>query len=220
LDLLKEILVLKDSEGRYIIGHQVNVYFYAGSLARLIASDLIRVVEVAALFHDIGKIGIPDEILCKMGKPTPGEWEVIRRHPVLGAELFEKCIKQRSGSSDLVPEEARAVCAAILCHHERWDDNGYPNGLKGEEIPLTARIIAVADAYDAMTADRPYRKAMGGEEAFQRIAEGAGRQFDLEVAARFLEMVGNQKRMLSGPEKITDRRSCEESLLREIENVY
>lgn len=190
--LLREILILKDKEGEYIVHHLHNVYYHAGWLARLVAPELAGIVELAALYHDVGKIGIPDEILRKPRKPIPGEWEVIKRHPALGAELVEKRVLQRNGSSDLTLEEAKAICAAVLCHHERWDGSGYPNGFKGEETPLAARIIAVADAYDAMTADRPYRKALPREEALRRIAEEAGGQFDPEVAARFVNSFSSE----------------------------
>lgn len=169
-----------------LVHHLHNVYYYAGWLARLIAPKLTGIVELAALYHDVGKIGIPNEILSKAGKPTPSEWEVIKRHPALGAELVEKHVLQRNGSFGMKLEEAKAVCAAILCHHEKWDGRGYPDGLAGSDISLAARIIAVADAYDAMTANRSYRKAMGREEALRQIAEEAGRQFDLDVAACFV----------------------------------
>jgi HD-GYP domain-containing protein (c-di-GMP phosphodiesterase class II) len=146
-------------------------------------------VDVAARYHDVGKLGIEEAALCKPGKLNSEEWKAVKRHPVLSAEYIEKYFSLLNGFSDLSAVEAKAVCAAALHHHERWDGMGYPAGLKKEEIPLAARIIAVADAYDAMTADRPYRKAMPREEAIRRIAEGAGGQFDPEVAARFLKVV-------------------------------
>lgn len=136
--------------------------------------------ELALLstLHDIGKIGISDNILNKPGKLTPEEWIDMKKHPEIGFRIA-------MSTPDLVP-----IAEYILTHHERWDGSGYPQGIKGEEIPLLSRIIAVADAYDAMTADRPYRKALSNEIAIQEIMKNAGTQFDPKIAELFLELYG------------------------------
>lgn len=191
---LKKMLILKDVEGKYIVRHLYSVFYYAGRLARLVAPDLAGIVELAALYHDVGKVGVPDQILHKQGKLTPGEWEVIKWHPVLGAELVEKCVWQWNGSRVLASEEVEAVCTAVLCHHERWDGRGYPHSLKGEEIPLAARIISVADTYDAMTTWRPYRKVVDRDEALGEIIRCAGSQFDPEVAEAFVGLLEKKRK--------------------------
>ncbi len=134
-------------------------------------------LSLLATLHDIGKISIPEEILTKPGKPTEKEWEEIMKHPENGYK-----IAYSSGEFAVVAEE-------VLSHHERWDGNGYPRGLKGEEIPLLARIISIVDAYDVMINERPYSPAMSREEALQEIKDCAGSQFDPELAARFIKIM-------------------------------
>ena len=133
-----------------------------------------RELETGALLHDIGKIGVPDSILLKAGVLTEDEWEVIRRHPVQGVELL-------SGFPQLAP-----AIPVVLNHHERWDGSGYPYGLSGADIPLSARIFAVADTLDAMSSDRPYRKAAPFDAIRREIAAAAGTQFDVDVVNAFL----------------------------------
>jgi HD-GYP domain-containing protein (c-di-GMP phosphodiesterase class II) len=131
-------------------------------------------LEYAFLLHDLGKIGIPDAILLKPGPLTSAELEHMRLHPLLGARLLEK-----------IPHLGDVVRGVVLFHHERWDGEGYPHGLAGGKIPLAARIFAVADAWDAMTNDRPYRKRLTPDVALAEIEQGAGAQFDPELAAAF-----------------------------------
>ena len=126
--------------------------------------------------HDIGKIGISDAILNKPGKLTEEEWTVMRRHPEIGYQIARSL------------EDIAHVAEDILSHHERWDGLGYPRGLRGKQIPLAARILAVADAYDAMTKDRVYRKAMPREQALAEIGQNSGKQFDPEIAQLFLAL--------------------------------
>jgi len=133
-------------------------------------------LELLATLHDIGKVGIDDQILKKNGKLTNDEWVQMRRHPEIGYRIA------------MASPELMSVAEYILCHHEWWNGKGYPQGLKGEEIPLLSRIIAVVDAYDAMTQDRPYKKAMSKEAAAAEIAKGAGTQFDPKIAKILLEM--------------------------------
>jgi HD-GYP domain-containing protein (c-di-GMP phosphodiesterase class II) len=126
------------------------------------------------LLHDIGKIGISDSILLKPGSLTPEEWVVMRSHPEIGRQILEGIPFLR----DAIP--------VVRHHHERWDGTGYPLGLAGTAIPLGARIFAVADAFDAMTFDRPYSKAISLEAARDRIRDSAGTHFDPDVVATFL----------------------------------
>jgi putative nucleotidyltransferase with HDIG domain len=128
--------------------------------------DEIRVVRCAAVLHDLGRAVLPTSILNKPGKLSESEWKIVRRHPEIGAELLSEI----SG-----PERVREVIAA---HHERPDGGGYPAGLAGPDIPIEARLIAVADAYDAMTNDRPYRAALSHDRAIEQLNLGSGNQFD------------------------------------------
>ncbi|MBA2524567.1 MAG: HD-GYP domain-containing protein [Pyrinomonadaceae bacterium] len=130
-------------------------------------------LEFGALLHDIGKIGVPDNVLRKPGKLNDFEWEMMRRHPYLGQEIL-------SGLSFL--DDARTIVAQ---HHEKWDGSGYPLGLRGEEIDLGARILFVADAFDAMTSDRVYRQAKSFDEAIAELDACAGSHFDPQVVAAF-----------------------------------
>jgi len=129
---------------------------------------------IAGLLHDVGKVEIPVSILKKKGPLTNYEYEVIKEHPQKGANLLNKL----SYSEEIV--------VAILCHHEKWDGTGYPYGLTGENIPLFSRILAVADAYDAMTSYRPYRRKLTVDEALQEIEINAGTQFDPHIVELFL----------------------------------
>jgi diguanylate cyclase (GGDEF)-like protein/PAS domain S-box-containing protein len=138
-------------------------------------SQIDELILLASL-HDIGKIAIPDEILFKPGKLTEAEWEIMRRHPEVGYRIA------------LASPQLAHIAPAILAHHERWDGLGYPKGLRGEEIPLLARIIAVIDAYDAMTSGRPYKKAISPEEAKTELRRCAGTQFDPRVVEALMEL--------------------------------
>ncbi len=137
-------------------------------------------VRRAAMLHDIGKIGISDAILLKPGKLTPEEFEVVKKHPVIGADI----VSVAGFLKDIVP--------LILCHHERWDGTGYPRGLKGEEIPLGARILAVVDVYEAVTSDRPYHKAISKEDAIKILREGANTQFDERIVNEVVGILGEK----------------------------
>lgn len=142
-----------------------------------VPDELLCRLELASTLHDIGKIAVDAGILDKAGCLTPGEWEAVKKHPEAGYRIA-------MASGELAP-----VAEAIRCHHERWDGKGYPRGLKGEEIPLLARILAVTDSYDAMTAGRPYRNALSREEAAAEITRNAGRQFDPLVAKIFADIL-------------------------------
>ena len=139
----------------------------------------VEIVRRASPLHDVGKIGIPDSILLKPGPLLPAEEAVMRTHPVLGARILE------GGESALV----RAAEVIALFHHERWDGAGYPQGLAGEAIPLPARIVALVDFYDALTHDRPYRRAWQRERVIELIREETGARFDPALAAAFLALL-------------------------------
>jgi diguanylate cyclase (GGDEF)-like protein/putative nucleotidyltransferase with HDIG domain len=137
----------------------------------------IEGVKVAALLHDIGKLAVPEHILTKPGRLTPDEFERVRTHPVVGAEIIKA-----------VPFPY-TVAPYIHSHHERWDGSGYPDGLRGEEIPLGARVLAVVDYFDALTTDRPYHRAMGREEALDVLRSEAGRALDPDLVPRFIRLL-------------------------------
>jgi HD-GYP domain-containing protein (c-di-GMP phosphodiesterase class II) len=142
-------------------------------------SDLKR-LELGALFHDIGKIGIPSKILAKPGPLDDEEWKVIRTHPELGERILE-------------PIDRLADVRPIVRHcHEHFDGSGYPDAISGDEIPIESRIILVVDAFDAMTTDRPYRKALPIEEACRRLLESSGKQFDPEIVEAFLRTLDQE----------------------------
>jgi len=150
--------------------HVIRMSHYARLIAQAsgMRAASVDILFHAAPMHDVGKIGIPDNILLKPGKLDEVEWEVMRQHPAMGAEIIGE-------HKDELLQAAR--CVAIT-HHEKWDGSGYPNGLKGEEIPIFGRIVAVADVFDALTTVRPYKKAWTVEAALQMIEEGAGKHFD------------------------------------------
>ena len=134
-----------------------------------LSKDDLDVLEFAATVHDIGKIGTPESLLSKMGRLTDEDWSSIRDHPRVGATFLASI------------DELREVASIIRHHHERMDGYGYPDNLRGEAIPLLSRILAVADAFEAMTADRPYRRAMSPSNALEELRANAGEQFDPEV---------------------------------------
>jgi len=134
-----------------------------------LSKDDLDVLEFAATVHDIGKIGTPESLLSKMGRLTDEDWSSIRDHPRVGATFLASI------------DELREVASIIRHHHERMDGYGYPDNLRGEAIPLLSRILAVADAFEAMTADRPYRRAMSPSNALEELRANAGEQFDPDV---------------------------------------
>ncbi|MDY9922046.1 MAG: PAS domain S-box protein [Synergistota bacterium] len=147
-----------------------------GRMLNLMEKDLGE-LQLLGMLHDIGKIGIDDKILNKPGMLTEDEWVVMKRHPEIGYRIA------------MASHKLARIADYILAHHERWDGSGYPKGLKGEDIPLLSRILAVADAYDAMTEDRVYRKAMSKEQAIEEIRRNSGRQFDPLIAKIFIDSV-------------------------------
>lgn len=149
---------------------------HLGKVLGLSEKDIDK-LELLSMLHDIGKIGVEDSILTKCGKLTDEEWREMKKHPEIGYRIA------------LAAPELKHVAEFILCHHERWDGKGYPQGLAGEEIPILSRIISVVDSYDAMTNDRVYRKAISNEQAKTEIMDNAGVQFDPQIAKIFVEQV-------------------------------
>ena len=142
-----------------------------------LSDNEVNKLRIVGLLHDIGKIGIPDEILNKPGSLMASEWDEIRRHPDVGYRILN------------ASREMADLAECTWAHHERWDGKGYPKGIKGEEIPVLARIITIADSYDAMTSERPYRKALSREAVTEEIEKNAGVQFDPDIAAIFLQQL-------------------------------
>jgi len=164
-----------EARDRYTRGHVERVQQLALELARALdwPEEALAVLEFGALLHDIGKILVPRAILNKTGKLEPDEWAALRRHPEDGANML-------AGVDHL-----RAAVPYVLHHHEHWDGGGYPHGLAGTQIPVEGRLLAVVDAYDAMTSERPYRQCLSAAEAYAEIERQAGRQFDPEMARAF-----------------------------------
>jgi HD-GYP domain-containing protein (c-di-GMP phosphodiesterase class II) len=148
-------------------------------LAQMIGvkDEQLQHIRRGALLHDIGKMGIPDSILLKPEPLSPDEWEIMRQHPVYAYELLAPI------------NYLRPALNIPYCHHEKWDGSGYPRGLKGDEIPLPARIFAVTDVWDALTSDRPYRPAWTTQEAFAYIAEQTGKLFDPDITEAFFMLI-------------------------------
>ncbi|MEM5818504.1 MAG: HD domain-containing phosphohydrolase, partial [Desulfitobacterium hafniense] len=153
-----------------------NLIISTGQLAGL-SEQRLSDLKLFAQFHDIGKVGIPDQILFKKGRLTGDEWEIMKQHCEIGYRIAQS-------TPDIYP-----IADWILKHHENWDGSGYPLGLAGEEIPIECRILAVADTFDAMTNDRPYRKAQSTQAAIEEILRCAGTQFDPHIVELFVKTV-------------------------------
>ena len=176
-DVLQGLVLAVDTKDRYTKRHSEDVARYAVFLAQRMGLDeeTQRTVQLAALLHDIGKIGVPDVILRKPSKLTAEEYGIFHQHVVLGDAIVRDM------------PNAELVRAGVRHHHERWDGRGYVDGLAGEEIPLVARIISVADTYSAMTTTRPYRKALPVDEAIRRLHDAGGSQLQPELVTAFIE---------------------------------
>ncbi|MEA2015859.1 MAG: diguanylate cyclase [Actinomycetota bacterium] len=170
---LKNALEERDYETEEHAMRIANLSMDLGKKMNLKYNELNE-LRLVAILHDIGKISISDSIILKPGKLTPEEWDIIKTHPEAGYRLAKS-------SRDL-----EQIAKGILYHHERWDGNGYPKGLKGKKIPVFSRIVSIADAFDAMTNDRPYRKALSSEAAIEEIKKESGSQFDPDLAKKFI----------------------------------
>jgi len=178
LGSLEALTASIDAKDRYTCGHSRRVAHLTQELARASGLDekVVERMHIAGLVHDVGKIGVPERVLLKPGKLTDEEFGWIRRHPEMGYRI----LKDIPQLHDILP--------GVLYHHERWDGRGYPAGLKGEEIPQVARLIGLADAFDAMSSNRTYRSAMDRREVLKEVERCAGQQFDPELVPCFLEL--------------------------------
>ncbi|MCK5684121.1 response regulator [bacterium] len=172
-----------DAKDQYTHGHSYRVTEYSICIARemKLSDSFINIVHLSGLLHDIGKIGISESILCKPSRLTDEEYIEIKKHPLIGATIMEPI------------KPLRKVIPGMKYHHERWDGRGYPDGLKGLETPLIARIIGVADTFDAMTSDRSYRKGLDPSIAYEEINKCSGSQFDPDIVKFFNIAYENQK---------------------------
>jgi putative nucleotidyltransferase with HDIG domain len=172
-----------EAKDAYTRGHSERVAQLGRRIAieRGLDADAVAAVGEAGLLHDIGKIGVPEPTLQKSGPLTPAEWDAMRRHPVVGAQI-------------VAPFEFFAPAALLIRHHhERWDGSGYPDGLAGAAIPLGARIVAVADVFDALTSKRPYRMALSREAGLAHLIDAAGRALDPDLVQAAVGLLGRDR---------------------------
>ncbi len=184
-EIIRSLAKAVEAKDSYTKGHSDQVAYYAVKLGRKLGlnSDELDKLYWAGIVHDVGKIGIPDNILNKPGKLTDEEFEIMKRHPVIGKEI----LSQIESLKDIMP--------IIYHHHERVDGRGYPEKMKGEDIPFLARLISVVDAYDAMTSDRAYRKAMPPSKAAAILEDGAGAMWDEELVDYWLRVLKQEKKI-------------------------
>jgi len=180
---IKALAQALEAKDEYTQGHSARVAEESVRIAKYLSlpEHEIEGLWLAGFLHDIGKIGIRETVLNKPGKLNSSEWEQVQQHPVLAEKILEPI------------EELAAVICTVRHHHERFDGSGYPDGLKGSEIPLGARVLAVADAYDALTSRRPYRDALPQSEALTVLEEAAGTQFDSVIVRAFMSCIASQK---------------------------
>ncbi|WP_445492695.1 HD-GYP domain-containing protein [Niallia sp. 03133] len=185
LDLITALANALDSRDAYTLHHSQNVARFAVEIAKSmnLSKDLCNIIHIGGLLHDIGKIGISEYILSKPGKLTDEEFELIKSHPKIGYDIIKHVESfHKNGVLDI-----------ILYHHERYDGTGYPRGLKGNQIPLVSRIVAIADTFDALTSKRVYRKELHLEYALNEILKNKGTQFDPEIVDVFLRLFNKNK---------------------------
>ncbi len=180
LELTTALVNALDSRDPHTLHHSENVAKYAFEIAKEmnLKEDICNNIRIGGLLHDIGKIGIPEPILTKPGRLTTEEYDFIKAHPTIGYKMIKHVANFSS----------RGILDIILYHHERYDGKGYPKGLKGQQIPLLARIVAVADTFDAMTSKRVYRQQLDYKCALEEIRKNKGTQFDPVVADAFLNL--------------------------------
>ncbi len=179
MQIVRSLTLAIDAKDTYTNGHSIRVAFYAKEIARRFGYDAGKQSDMymMGLLHDVGKIGIPDSIINKPGKLTGEEYDIIKTHPEMGEKILKNI------------DEMPALATGAKCHHERIDGNGYPDGLKGEQIPEEARIISVADAYDAMTSHRSYREPLTQAKARQELVDCMGAQFDETFAKIMISII-------------------------------
>jgi len=186
MDTIEALRMVVDAKDIYTRGHSDRVAYFSVKIGRAfnLSKDELELLRVSGIFHDVGKIGTSDDILFKSEKLDEIEYEEIKKHPVRGARILSAV----SMFKEVVP--------IVKCHHERFDGKGYPEGLKGDEIPFLSRIIAVADAFDAMMSDRHYRSRLKFEEARIQLLQGAGSQFDKDIIEKFVYELSDFEQMV------------------------
>lgn len=188
LELITALANALDSRDTYTLHHSENVAKYAVKIAERmrLSKNLCNIIRIGALLHDIGKMGIPEHILTKPGKLSVDEYNLIKNHPTIGYGIINHVASfNKNGVLDIV-----------LYHHERYDGKGYPIGLKGNQIPLVARIIAVADTFDAMTSKRIYRNELDLEYTLNEIRKNKGTQFDPDIVDAFISLFEKEKDLM------------------------
>jgi putative two-component system response regulator len=177
-DLLSKLAHAAEAHDPYIASHLENIALYATGLASALGCDdaYVRELQLASILHDVGKLGVPQTLLRKRSALEDEERAVVRRHAIIGHDL-------------LVHPGLEMARDVARCHHERWDGNGYPDGREGAAIPLSARIVAIADVFDALTSERSYKMAWPVERAIEHIEAVAGSHFDPTVAHAFIQVV-------------------------------
>ncbi len=188
---IKSIAQALDAKDEYTHGHSMRVTLYSLALGKALnlPEEMLEEIETAGLLHDIGKIAIPEKILLKPGKLTNEEFQIIKSHPVLGTKLVDKI------------DRLKRISIWLKHHHERYDGNGYPEGLKGEQIPIISRIITLGDTYDAMTSSRSYRQALSHQEAIAEIQRCSGTQFDPNLAELFINISDEIEQIKNAPDE-------------------
>lgn len=180
---VRKMLTVIKNKNEYLRGHSKRVCQLATMLAEHLGLSQreIRIIKYGALLHDLGKVQVDNLILNKPGCLNDLEFEIIKKHPIFGVEMLQKHLNNKE------------ILDIINYHHERWDGNGYPYKLRGEEIPLAARLVSIVDAFDAMITVRPYRtKPLTIEEALEEIFDNAGSQFDKEIAVAFCRKISEE----------------------------
>lgn len=184
-DAIRTIIGLIEVKDEYTYGHSERVTAVALRIAEFCPPEMkgpdMRDIEIAGLLHDVGKLAVRLELLRKPEGLTDSEYQTVQQHPVTGATILESV------------DNAEHIAAAIRYHHERWDGTGYPEGLAGEQIPVLSRILAIADAFDSMASERPYKSVLSREETLNELTEGAGTQFDPTLAYLFIDFLRNNE---------------------------
>ena len=209
MKMLETLAGTLDAKDKYTNGHSMRVAFYSTRLAEELEWDKERVsvLRYEALLHDIGKIGVPDAILNKPSRLSEMEFGLIKSHTIVGADILKNMIA--------VPGASKVA----RYHHERFDGKGYPDGLQGTEIPFNARIVGIADAYDAMSSDRIYRKALSHDEIRKELINGRGTQFDPELLDKFVEMLDSDKLNITDTLFMYEKDMEQQNILTDIENM-
>ena len=209
MKMLETLAGTLDAKDKYTNGHSMRVAFYATRLAEKLGWDRerISILRYESLLHDIGKIGVPDAILNKPSRLSEMEFGLIKSHTIVGSDILKNMIAVPGAS------------AVARYHHERYDGTGYPNGLSGTDIPLNARLVGIADAYDAMSSDRIYRKALAPEVIRKELVQGRGTQFDPDLLDKFLELVDADELNITDTLSMDEKDLEQQHILIDIENM-